>query len=426
MIWGHRSDGRNRVHVLTDKQCRAVGPGAKPLKLFDGHGLHLFVSPSGFKGWRLKYRFEGREKQLTFGPFPQVTLREARDLTQAALSLLRKGQDPAQREQVAASITFREAALRWHALQQPGWKPKHAADVLTSLENELFPALGARPLAAIRPAEVRELLEAVQARGATETAHRLRGRTSAVFQLAIARGEAEIDPAASLKAVLRPITNKLRPALVTLPECRALLTALEALPLHPGTVLASRLLALTAVRPGMIRFAEAGEFEDLGGAQPLWRVPAAKMKLSRLESEQKAFDFVVPLSAQAAATVRAALALAGQRRYLFPSHWHSHRPLSETALVDAYLRVPGNRGKHVPHGWRASFATIMNERAALADRPGDRAVIDLMLAHQPRGVEARYNRAAFMPQRRAIAQDWADLLLDGLIPADELTLGPRR
>lgn len=414
--------------MLSDKQCRAAGPALTPRKLFDGNGLFLFIAPSGFKGWRLKYRFGGREKQLTFGPFPAVPLREARERTQDALRELRAGRDPgeAKARGAAAAETFRSLALRWHALQQPGWKPKHAADVLASLETEVFPTLGSRPLTEIRPAEIRMLLEAVQARGAVETAHRLRGRISAVFQLGIAAGLTEIDPAASLKAVLRPIVNRLRPALLRIEDCRQLLREVEALPLHPGTRLASRLLALTAARPGMIRWAEPGEFEDLGGEQPLWRVPAAKMKLGRAESEQQAFGFVLPLSHQAAATVLQAAALAGNRQYLFPSHWYSHRPLSENALVEAYRRVPGNRGRHVPHGWRASFATIMNERAADAGRPGDRAVIDLMLAHQPRGVEARYNRAAFMPRRRELAQAWADLLLDGLPPPQVLLDGPRR
>lgn len=412
--------------MLTDKECRGAQPRDKPFKLFDGHGLHLFVSPSGFKGWRLKYRFAGREKQLTFGPYPLVPLREARELTQDALRNLRRGIDPADRPSDAPAPLFRTAALRWHSLQLPGWKPKHAADVLASLETEVFPKLGDKRLDAIRPADVRAVLEAVQDRGAVETAHRLRGRISAVFQLAIAEELVEIDPAASVKAILRPIVNKLRPALVDLDACRDLLRALEAQPLHPGTKLASRLLALTAARPGMIRWAEAREFEGLDGKDPLWRVPAAKMKLGRAESEQDAFDFVLPLSRQAAETVRVALDLAGQRKYLFPSHWHSHRPLSENALVKAYLGVPGNRGRHVPHGWRASFSTIMNERAASAGLAGDRAVIDLMLAHQPKGVEARYNRAAFMPRRRELAQDWADILVKGLPGPAELLEGLRR
>lgn len=412
--------------MLTDKECRAAQPGPRPVKLFDGHGLHLYISKTGFKSWRLKYRFEGREKQLTFGPFPQVSLKAARDQRDAALRLLREEKDPGEQPLQARSETFRAVALRWHALQMPGWKPKHAADVLASLENEIFPAIGAKQLAAIRPSDVRVLLEAVQNRGAVETAHRLRGRISAVFELAIAEDLVDADPAASVRAVLRPIANRLRPALTSIEACRALIAALEQLPLHPGTKLASRLLALTAARPGMIRWAEPCEFEDLDGAKPIWRVPAAKMKLTRHESEQDAFDFVLPLSRQAVATVQVALDLAGTRKYLFPSHWHTHRPLSENALVAAYRRVPGNSGKHVPHGWRASFATIMNERAANAGRPGDRAVIDLMLAHQPRGVEARYNRAAFMPQRRALAQEWADLLLHDLAGPEELLEGRRR
>lgn len=421
--------------MLTDQKCRSVQPGEKPVKHFDAHGLHLLITPKGFKTWRMKYRFGGKEKQLTFGPYPEVSLRQARDKCEMARRQLREGIDPGEeyRRAKARRISgisdekaFRSVAMAWHQKQSHGWKPKHAADVLHSLETEIFPRLGHMSVDEIRPDDVRDILLAVQARGATETAHRLRGRISLIFRLAIASGLATFDPAASVSAVLRPIVKRMQPALLKLADARAFLRKMEEEPAHPTTKLASRLLALTAARPGMIRWAQIEEFEGLDTAEPIWRIPAEKMKLERAQSEQAAFEFIIPLAPQAVELVRVAAAFAGSREYLFPSARHSHRPISENALNANYRRVPGFAGRHVPHGWRASFSTIMNERAIDFDRPADRAIIDLMLAHQPSGVEAHYNRAAYMKRRREIAQEWAALLLDGFSPPQSLIEGPRR
>lgn len=413
--------------MLTDKQCKAAVATTMPIKLFDGNGLHLFVTPKGFKGWRMKYRIGRTEKQLTFGPYPEVSLREARDRRDEARALLRQGIDPgaAKRAQVAPRLTLRQFAERWMALQADAWKPKHARDVKHSLETEVFPKLGSLPIAEISPNQVRELLEAIQARGAVETAHRTRARLSWIFRLAIASGEAQSDPAAAIAAVLKPIIKRKRPAVLKLEPARAVLSAIEAEPGFPETKLASRLLALTAARPGMIRWAELMDFHGLDGDEPIWHVPAAKMKLERAESEQDAFDFIIPLSRQAVATIAAARINAGRRRYLFPSMFRDSRPISENALNAAYRRN-GFAGRHCPHGWRATFSTIMNERAIDAGTPGDRAVIDLMLAHQPQGVEAAYNRAAYMKRRRELAQQWADLLMEGLPEPETLLAGRRR
>lgn len=421
--------------MLTDQACRNAKPAAKAIKLFDAHGLHLLVTPTGFRSWRLKYRFGGKEKQMTFGPYPEVPLREARDRRDEARRQLRAGLDPGEehkramarrRNGVDTARTFETLARRWHELQLAGWKPKHAADVLHSLEAEVFPAIGGKAVDAIAPADIRTLLVAIQARGATEAAHRLRARISAVFRLAIASELAASDPAAAVSAVLRPVTKRMHAAMLKLEDARAFLAAAEAEPAYPTTKLASRLLALTAARPGMVRFAQPAEFEDLDGAAPIWRVPADKMKLVRSEAEREAFEFVLPLSRQSVATVKTAMAFAGKRDHLFPSAWHSHRPISENALNANYRRVPGFAGRHVPHGWRASFSTIMNERAIDLERPGDRAIIDLMLAHRPAGVEAHYNRAAYMPRRRVLAQEWADLLLEGFARPETLTEGARK
>ena len=420
--------------MLTVTECKSAKPGPRPVKLFDGGGLHLLVLSSGTKSWRLKYRFDGKEKQLTFGLFPEVSLADARDMRDAARKQLRNGIDPATKAQEARDrragrapsiYTFEQAAKRWHKLQSHGWKARHADQVWAGLEADVLPFIGDRPLATLQPADIRPIIEAMQDRGAVDQAHRALMRISRIFQLAIVDEQATSDPAAPLSAILKPVPKRKFKAIVSLAEARKALRGFEEERHWPAVKLASRLLALTASRPGPIRFAKPGEFHDLNGKEPHWVIPAEKLKLERQESEQDLYDFTIPLSRQAVEVVKVAIAESGERPYLFPSAQSGLKPISENTLSKAYRDSQHFAGRHVPHGWRSSFSTIMNERAADLDRPGDRAVIDLMLAHKPQGVEAHYNRAAYMPRRRLLAQEWSDLLCEKLVPASDLTKGPR-
>ena len=412
--------------MLTDKQARNAKPGERPYKLFDAGGLYLLVKPSGYRSWCLKYRFGGKEKKLTFGPYPLLSLREARERRDEAKRALLANIDPARRDLKAVpAYTFRQAAMRWHDLQSHGWKPRHAADVLTALETEAFPTLGDLAVKDITTRDVRPIVEAMQDRGAVDQAHRMLMRLSRIFRLAIVDEKAETDPAAPLTAILKPVPKRKYPALTRIDDARAALKSFEAEPHWPATKLASRLLALTASRPGPVRFAQPGEFQELDGEEPVWLIPAAKLKLPRAFAEQEAFAFTIPLSQQAAEVVRIAIEHADGRPYIFPSTQSGLRPLTENTLSVAYKRSEGFAGRHVPHGWRSTFSTVMNERAADLDRLGDRPIIDLMLAHKPQGVEAAYNRSAYMPRRRQLAQEWADLLSKGLAPPASLLEGPR-
>lgn len=421
--------------MLTDQQCRAAKAEASPLKLFDGNGLFLHVTKTGHKGWRWKYRFGGKEQLLVFGPYPDLSLRQARDMRDDGRKELREGRDPAEEFRRRAKrrtlgidpdSTFAAIAERWHAQQSAVWKARHSDDVKVRMEADVYPALGRLPIREIRPAAIMTVLKAVEKRGAIETAHRLRQRISAVFRFAIANELVEVDPAASLGDGLRPKKKGRFPALVKVDQAREFLQAYEADPGHPSTKLASRLLALTVARPGVIQVAQLHEFEGLDGKEPIWRIPAEKMKLGLEQSEIEAFEFIVPLATQAVEVVKVAAAAAKNRKYLFPSARHSDRPITNNTLNAAYRKVQVHFRKHVPHGWRTSFSTIMNERALELDRPGDRTVIDLMLAHVQDGVEPTYNRATYMPRRRLIAQEWADLLLEGVAPPATLLDLPRR
>jgi integrase len=209
-------------------------------------------------------------------------------------------------------------------------------------------------------------------------------------------------------------------------EARALLAAAEAAPASPVTKIASRLLALTAARPGVLRKAEWTEFEQLDGDAPIWRVPAAKMKLTAARKADIREEFIIPLATESVEAINAMRRLTGRSRYLFPSNRSFHKAMSENAIGYLYNRV-GFKDRHVPHGWRATFSTLMNEQAEREERSSDRAVIDLMLAHVPKNkVEGAYNRAGFMPRRREIANIWARLLLDGHEPVGQLLAGPRK
>ncbi len=418
--------------MLTDIQCRKAKAAEKDYKLADSRGLYLFVTKSGFRSWRWKYRFAGKEKRLVLGSYPEMSLSEARDARDAAAKALKGGADPSvQAKQLAAvrtteaETTLEAVARDWHGQQAGSWAPVHAADVIRSLERDVFPKIGALPIKEITSPIVLNVMRAIENRSSIETARRIRQRISAVYSYAIASGIAESDPAASIRAAMKPLIKGRQPALATLEEARALLRTVEAAPAHPMTKLASRLLALTALRQGVLRTTMWTELEDLDPEDPVWRIPATRMKLKLARKLDARFDFMLPLSRQAVEVLQAARAFNPYSKLVFPSQRHVHRPISENAVGYLYNRLVSN-GRHVPHGWRSTFSTIMNERAQAQGLAGDRAIIDLMLAHIPEGVEASYNRAAYMPRRREIAQEWADLLLADMPPAMEPLEGPRR
>jgi integrase len=417
--------------VLTDTACRKAKGAEKAYKLADANGLYLYVTPNGYKSWRMKYRFAGKEKRLTFGPYPDVPLVEARDLRDAARRQLRAGTDPAldKRQRSAAQTaragaTFEATAQDWLASMEPTWSARYASIVRRSMEQDVFPKIGKVPIDAVTTPMVIEVLRPIERRGAIETAHRVRQRISEVFARAVGAGAATQDPAALAGRALGKVVKGKFPAVRTVEAARTVLAKVEAQPAHPLTKLASRLLALTAVRAGVLRLAEPSEFEGLDGPAPIWRVPAAKMKLVAERKQDAAFEFIVPLSRQAVEVVKVAIAFAGKGPLIFRSVRHPRKPISDSTLSKAY-REAGFSGVHVPHGWRSTFSTILNELAAVESRVGDRAIIDLMLAHVPSGVEAAYNRAAYMPRRRELAQEWADMLTPGLVEPGELLHGPR-
>ena len=467
--------------ALNDAKVKAAKPRDTAYKLTDSGQLFLHVTPAGGKHWRMNYTF-GRsasgkpaQKTLTFGAYPIVSLGEARDMRDQAKKLLLDGRDPAVVKQLtkversaAAAATFQTVAERWFQKKSGwslakldawravhgsarvrdaenwtdpksrGWSPVHADDVLKSLRRDAFPAIGALPMVDIDTPTVLGLLHKIEGRGSIESAHRLRQRISDIFVFAMAAGICRTNPApAELVKVLqdKPKAKK-QPSIIDGTEDNAerlrrvqkLLLDCENERTRAGTKFALRLLALTAVRPGEIAGARWDEFENLDGDKPLWRIPAVRMKGDRDRKEEAGGDHLVPLSRQALEILDALREVSGRYDLLFPSERHTHRPISENTLRALLIRA-GYYQRHVPHGFRAAFSTIMNERVDREWRDGgregvspDRAIIDLMLAHvQGNKVEGAYNRAAYMDRRRELAQQWADMLIVGLeAPAAQL------
>lgn len=266
--------------ALTDAQVKSAKGKEKPYKLSDSGGLYLLVSPTGHRSWRLKYRFAGKEKLLTFGGYPEVSLAGARDARDSARRSLRENIDPGvERKKIAATAradaenSFEAVARAWHALNRPRWGVAHAGNVIDSLESDLFPEIGRMPIRDVTEALLLKALQKIENRGAIETAHRVRQRASEVFAYAAANAMRTGDPAQVIRTLLKPKPKSTKqPALTDLAECRQLIADVEAERASPITKIANRILALTAVRSAVQRQCAWSELEGLDTPEPIWRV----------------------------------------------------------------------------------------------------------------------------------------------------------
>ncbi len=413
---------------LTDLAVRRAKAAEKPYKLHDDAGLHLYVSTAGGRLWRWRYTRHGKEQLLSLGPYPDVSLAEAREARDGARKALKAGDDPAamKREgrvagRKADAETFEVLAREWHGLQKPGWTERHADDVLDSLARDVFPAMGQTPIRRVTTPEIVAVVRRVETRGSKETARRLRQRISAVFVHAVSTGRADADPAAVVKGALAPIKKGRQPAITDLDLAREMLRKVDATPAYPATKLALRFLAIVAVRPGTLISTPWSEFDGLDPDTPTWRIPAARMKLKLAHKDDETRDHLVPLPRQAIEILAVLRRVTGYSPFILPHGRSATKHASENAL-GYLLNRAGYHHKHVPHGFRSTFSTAMNERYG-----SDRAVIDFMLAHVPTGsVEAAYNRALHLDRRRELAQIWADLITQGLTPPADLVEMPKR
>lgn len=387
--------------MLTKVAIDAAKPKAKPYKLTDGEGLHLQVETGGSKLWRFRYRFEGREKMLSFGAFPQVTLAQARKKRDDARSLLADGTDPAQQRRddkiaaaIAASNTFGTIAAEYiERLQREGAAASTVSKNKWLLEDLAAP-LSKRPVSEIKPAEILQLLQRIEKSGRRDTARRLRGVIGSVFRFAIVTLRAEHDPTYSLRGALLKPEVQHRPAITGERELGALMLSVDQYDGWPTLRAALLLLALTMTRPGDVRHMRKSEIVF---PKALWRIPAERMKMRRPHD--------VPLSTQALAVIREVWDLTPGNGLLFPSIRSTLKPLSENAFNSALRRMGYAQDEMVAHGFRSSASTILNERGLNPD------VIEAALAHQDEDdVRRAYNRATYLNERVKLMQDWADLL----------------
>lgn len=431
--------------VLTAAAVKNAKPAERAYKLGDSLGLYLYVTPKGAKSWRMKYRFNDKEKRLTFGLYPEVSLAEARDRRDEARKLIRENKDPTVEERrreaaaiAAAGATFETIARDWHEDEKVRWSPGQATLVMRAMERDLFPDLGKLPVSDIDGPLLLVSLRKIERRGAIETAKRVRGYASGVFDRAIGDHYIEVNPAAKIGKALKktPVGSK-QPAITKLPELLELQGIVDRSTSNPITKIASRFLFLSAVRVGVVRTATWDEFEGIDWDKPdapapeaVWNIPAERMKLEVQDKGEEAFGHDVQLPPQAVELLHVLRILTGRFELLFPSERSTRQPLSDAALSSLYKRIAGGKykGRHVPHGCRSSFSTLMNKRAAEMDRASDRMVIDLMLAHVPPGMsssEYAYNRERYSKQRRDIGAAWADMITEGLADPKDLILSRR-
>lgn len=402
------------INKLNGRAVANAAPRERAYKLADGAGLYLLVKPTGGKYWRLSYRFAGKQKSLALGVCCDTSvkeagasLKEARAKRDEARWLLNAKIDPAQQRkhdkvaaELASETTFKFVAKQWIEKKandgEKRWKPRHVADVLRSLENDIFPDLGGLPIHTITSPMLLAVLKKVQNRGSLETTRRLRQRCSKIFQYGIAYGACKTDPAQPLNEVL--LTPKVRNlAAITFEELPTFIHKFNRHNCRLQTRLAMRLMMLTFVRTGELI---GGRWAEIDFEQALWNIPAHRMKKPR--------PHYVPLSTQAIETLEQLHEITGHRELMFPKTGDPKKTMSNGTLLRVIDRI-GYRNRMTGHGFRSIASTELNESGKFRYD-----VIEAQLAHeQESNVRRAYNRAQYLIERRELMQWWADRL-DGL------------
>ncbi|HDR9080654.1 TPA: integrase arm-type DNA-binding domain-containing protein [Burkholderia vietnamiensis] len=394
---------------LTDTTIRNTKPADKPVKLFDGGGLFLLVTPAGQRYWRLKYRTAGKEKLLALGVYPEVTLAAARRKRDEARDKLAAGVDPGEAKKaekrtarLSAENSFEAVAREWHAKHAPTWSESHGSRILRRLEVDAFPWIGGKPVANLAPPDVLDVLRRVEKRGAIETAHRLHANVSQVCRYAVATGRAQRDVTADLRGALPPVQQEHMASITDPKQVAELLRAIDG---YQGTfpvLCALRLSPLLFQRPGELRAAEWAEF-DLDAST--WEIPSERMKRTK-QGKASGGAHIVPLPTQAVAILRELHALTGNSRFLFPSVRTKDRPMSDNTINGALRRLGYDGDTMTGHGFRAMARTILDEVLGVPV-----AIVEAQLAHAVKDPLGRaYNRTAHLPQRCEMMQQWADYL----------------
>ena len=385
--------------ALTDTTIKNAKPGNKPAKIFDERGLFLLVTPRGGKWWRLRYRFDDKEKLLSLGVYPDVGLKDARSRRDDARKLLANGIDPGEHRKITkaarverAANSFEAITREWFAKHARTWTGPHADRIMRRFERDVFPWLGGKPIADIKAPELLAALRRIESRGALETAHRALSNCGQVLRYAIATGRADRDISADLRGALPPVKEAHFAAVTEPKRVAELLRAFDG---YQGTLTvccALKLAPLTFVRPGELRRAKWADF-DLDAAE--WRFTVTKTDSAH----------IVPLAKQAVDILRDLHAVTGTGSYVFPGARSVTRPMSDNAILAAMRRLGIPADEMTGHGFRAVASTMLNEKGIRPD------VIERQLAHSEKDeVRGAYNRAEYMPERKKMMQFWADHL----------------
>lgn len=398
--------------ALTDCALKALKPRAKPYKVTDEKGLYVQVTPAGGKLWKLKFRNKvGAEKKLSLGAYPEISLKEARELRDAARSNLAKGVDPAEQKQrdkraalISAANSFEAVAKAYIAKNRRDGLAEATVRKRAWFLDIVRKRLGARPIAEIEPYEILDAVRPFEAAKNDEKAHRTLQFIGQVFRYAVANQIAKSDPTRDLRGALSSRKPQHHAAILEPVKVGELMRAISEYDGQPVTQFALRLSPYVFVRPGELRRAEWSEI-DLEAA--VWRIPAAKMKGRQ--------EHAVPLASQSLAILREAQGLTGDGQFVFPSIRSPRNPMSENTINAALRRLGFGKDEMTAHGFRAIASTLLNESGKWSSDAIERA-----LAHKDKDhVRAAYHRGAHWQERVEMAQWWADYL-DGLRTGGEV------
>ncbi len=386
--------------ALSDLQIRNLKATDKPYKKYDEKGLYVQVHPNGSKYFRFKYRFNGKEKVLALGVYPEVSLMEAREDTIDARRLIkREGKDPSEVKKSKKTIqtagsgsTFRQIAQEWLDTQDL-WTAKHRKRVLQQFDRDIYPGLGDRPIGEITTPEIHAMVKAVEARGAYDVASRVLQKCTCVLRYANQIGLIQGNPASELSGVVKKRKTKHQPS-VSPKELPQLLDDIASYSGYPVSRDALMLLMLTFVRPGELRFAR---WEEIEHKDRIWRIPGERMKMNE--------EHLVPLSSQSLTLLERLQPLTGKSEFIFQSERSRKKPISENTMSKA-LHILGYKGRATPHGFRATASSMLNEAQFNAD------AIEKQLSHSDRDqIRSSYtHHASFLDQRIPMMQWWADKL----------------
>lgn len=385
--------------TLTARQVETAKPKEKSYKLFDGGGLYLEVTAKGSRYWRMKYRFGGKEKRLAFGVFPTVTLAEAREMRNQAKKVLAAGGDPGEVKKEEKAIqklstgnTFEAIAREWHKSKADRWSLRYRDEIIDTFEKDIFPYIGKRPIAEIKPLELLETLRKMEKRGALEKMRKVRQRCGEVYRYAIITGRAEYNPAPDLATALTPPKKQHFPFL-TAEELPYFLKDLAG---YTGSVItktATKIILLTAVRTQELRFAR---WQDIDLEKGIWEIPAEVMKMKR--------PHVVPLSKQVIELFNSLKPLSGHYELVFIGRNDHRKPISKES-VNQVIELLGYKGRLTGHGFRHTMSTILHEKGY------NSAWIETQLAHiDKNAIRGTYNHAQYMDGRREMMQWYADYM----------------